>query len=61
MLVLSEMWRSGLSTFARHFTTAASRYHGARRCDVAIVGGGHNGLVSALLLARQGLKVSARC
>lgn len=28
------------------------------KTDVAIVGAGHNGLVAALLLARQGLKVS---
>lgn len=27
--------------------------------DVAIVGAGHNGLIAALLLARQGLKVSS--
>jgi ribulose 1,5-bisphosphate synthetase/thiazole synthase len=27
--------------------------------DVAIVGAGHNGLVAALLLARQGLTVSS--
>jgi phytoene dehydrogenase-like protein len=27
------------------------------RCDVAIVGAGHNGLVAAILLARRGLKV----
>jgi ribulose 1,5-bisphosphate synthetase/thiazole synthase len=29
----------------------------ARKADVVIVGAGHNGLVAALLLAKQGLKV----
>ena len=29
--------------------------------DVAIVGGGHNGLVAGILLARQGLRVQVCC
>jgi FAD binding domain len=32
----------------------------ADTCDVAIVGAGHNGLVAATLLARQGLQVRLR-
>lgn len=31
-----------------------------RKADVAIVGAGHNGLVAALLLAKQGLKASLK-
>lgn len=45
LLPLLPFARRALSTAARH-------------TDVAIVGAGHNGLVAALLLARQGLKVA---
>lgn len=37
--------------------TSRSLSTATRHTDVAIVGAGHNGLVAALLLARQGLKV----
>jgi len=40
------------SAAARHFSSSS------RKADVVIVGAGHNGLVAALLLAKQGLKVS---
>lgn len=49
---------AGLLGGARSYASS----QGSRRADVVIVGAGHNGLVSALLLARQGLKVrSCRC
>lgn len=41
-----------ISAAARHFSSST------RKADVVIVGAGHNGLVAALLLAKQGLKVS---
>jgi pyruvate/2-oxoglutarate dehydrogenase complex dihydrolipoamide dehydrogenase (E3) component len=42
-----------LASSARCFSSAT------RKADVVIVGAGHNGLVAALLLAKQGLMVRA--
>lgn len=42
-------------TSSRQFSSAAGS--SSRKADVVIVGAGHNGLVAALLLAKQGLKV----
>jgi hypothetical protein len=42
---------------ARGASTHATNHGGTTKADVAIVGAGHNGLVAALLLAKQGLKV----
>jgi monoamine oxidase len=47
--------------WTRQFASHASRGSGAHRTagnpDVVIVGAGHNGLVSAALLAKQGMQV----
>lgn len=42
------------SSSSRQFSSGKAS---SRKADVVVVGAGHNGLVSALLLAKQGLKV----
>ena len=52
--------RHSSSRIYAHFALSADLSTASRegQADVAIVGAGHNGLVAATLLARQGLKVS---
>ena len=52
-LLRSSRCRRCLDAAKRGFASTSSQ----EQADVLIVGAGHNGLVAATLLARQGLKV----
>lgn len=57
--LLGTAYTAGTATVSRgrQFSAAAAAAGSSRKADVVIVGAGHNGLVAALLLAKQGLKV----
>lgn len=50
-------WRAALASLSRLGGGRRAYSTATRKADAVIVGGGHNGLVAALLLARQGLQV----
>ncbi|XP_045789199.1 pyridine nucleotide-disulfide oxidoreductase domain-containing protein 2-like isoform X4 [Trifolium pratense] len=50
------MWRRSLTTFSGNGGATAALRH--KKWDAVVIGGGHNGLISAAYLARAGLSVA---